>query len=62
MGGECEIAIPKLLFDKFCDNEAWRLNVINRFAKILFLALPELNIPIPESERNKTGVVPIDWK
>jgi hypothetical protein len=61
MGGECEILLPKKKLEKFCSNEDWERKTINRFYKIVYLATPELNVPIPESEKDKDGIVPDDW-
>ncbi|WP_084322233.1 hypothetical protein [Pseudomonas migulae] len=61
MGGECEIFLPRSKFQKFCSDDEWRNQTINRFYKIVFLAIPELNVPIPETEAKKDGVVPDDW-
>ena len=60
-GGECEIFLPRSKLQKFCSDDEWRNQTINRFYKIVFLAIPELNVPIPETEAKKDGVVPDDW-
>ncbi len=62
MGGECEISLPENKFDKFCTDTEWRNETVERFYKIIFLASPELNIPIPEGELSKDGIVPERWK
>ncbi len=61
MGGECEIQLPTSKLDKFCDCSSWRNETVNRFYKIVFLAAPDLNIPIPASEAAKSGIVPDEW-
>lgn len=62
MGGECEIFLPKILLQKFCTDSDWRNKTTNKFYRIVFLATPEMNVPIPESEAKKDGVVPDDWR
>ena len=59
--GGCEIFLPRSKLQKFCSDDEWRNQTINRFYKIVFLAIPELNVPIPETEAKKDGVVPDDW-
>lgn len=61
MGGECEILLPKNKLNKFCSDENWQRETINRFSRIVYLAIPELNVPIPESEQARDGIVPDDW-
>ncbi len=61
MGGECEIFLPKDKIEKFCTNDNWRDEVVNCFYKIVYLASPELNVPIPEVEARRDGIVPDDW-
>jgi hypothetical protein len=61
-GGECEIFLPEYKIRKFCSNEEWRAGTVSRFRRIVFLAAPELNVPIPLEERSKSGIVPDDWE
>lgn len=61
MGGECEILLPKELLAKFLADNAWRKKTVNKFSRIVYLAAPKMNVPLPESEKHKDGIVPDDW-
>ncbi len=61
MGGECEIFLPKEMLDRFNSDTVWRNKTVNRFYRIIYLATPDMNVPIPESEKAKDGIVPDDW-
>jgi len=61
MGGECEIFLPRAMAPKFVSDEDWAWKTMNRFYRIVYLASPEMSVPIPASEKNKTGIVPDDW-
>lgn len=61
MGGECEIFLPKEKIQKFCSDDEWRNKTIERFYRIIFLASPEMNVPIPDEEVRKDGIVPDEW-
>lgn len=59
--GESELILPKALLEKFCSNDAWRRDTVDRFSRIVFLGAPGMNIPIPQEEARKDGIVPDDW-
>ncbi|WP_295893443.1 hypothetical protein [uncultured Vibrio sp.] len=61
MGGECELYLPVEKYEKFCENFEWRRETVERFYKIVFLATPDLNVPIPREEAVKDGIVPDNW-
>ncbi|MES9843895.1 MAG: hypothetical protein ABW131_04545 [Candidatus Sedimenticola sp. 6PFRAG5] len=61
MGGECELLLPKSKLERFCSDSEWRNQTINKFYRIVYLASPEMNVPIPEEEVKKDGVVPDSW-
>ncbi len=61
MGGECEIYLPVNKYVKFCTDAEWRIKTMEKFYKIVFLATPELNAPIPDEEACKEGIVPDTW-
>lgn len=61
MGGECEIYLPKVMLDKFILDQGWRKKTKNKFYRIVYLASPDMNVPIPEDERERTGIVPDGW-
>ncbi|SFL25891.1 hypothetical protein SAMN04488518_1328 [Pseudovibrio ascidiaceicola] len=61
MGGECEIFLPKSMLENFLSDEDWAWKTMNRFYRIVYLASPEMNVPIPESELHRDGIVPDDW-
>lgn len=62
MGGECEIYLPKKKLAKFTEDDAWRKETKNRFYRIVYLASPDLNVPIPETEAIRDGMVPDNWE
>jgi hypothetical protein len=62
MGGECEIYLPKNKLDKFNADDEWRRETKNRFFKVVYLAAPELNVPIPADMGSKDGIVPESWE
>lgn len=62
MGGECEITVPSQMIHRFCDDSDWRKKAILECSKIVFLASPELSVPLPEGEDKKTGIIPDDFE
>ena len=60
-GGECEILLPKQMLTKFVSDQEWAWKTMNRFGRIVYLASPDMDVPIPKNERRKDGVVPMDW-
>jgi len=61
MGGECELFLPKIMLSKFISDHEWRKKTKNRFYRIVYLAAPNMNIPIPENEKKRDGIIPDDW-
>jgi len=61
IGGECEIFLPKNKFEKFCEDEEWRLMTESKFYRIVYLGTPELKLPITGPESQRDGVVPDAW-
>ena len=62
MGGECEIYLPKTMLNRFIEDEDWAWKTMDKFSRIVYLADPSMNLPIPESEKHKNGIVPKDWE
>ena len=62
MGGECEIFLPKSMLKKFISDEDWAWRIMNRYGRIVYLASPDMNLPIPEEEKKRNGIVPDNWK
>ena len=62
MGGECEIYLPIENIDKFCTDNNWRQRIVDKYYRIVYLATPDLKVEIPEEEKIKSGIVPLDWR
>lgn len=57
-GGEMEISIPISLWERFTTDEQWRNTMFNKYARTLFYGAYPGHIPVPETEQNKSGVIP----
>jgi hypothetical protein len=59
-GGEGEIKVPTSLFSKFCENRKWRTDMVSKYGKVIYLGTEQCQVDIPESEKGKTGVIPLE--